>query len=430
LIAHDERVVWIRDQAAVVRDDEGRPLFGQGFLLDITAEKEAQAEHDRLEAELRQSQRLEAVGRLAGGLAHDFNNLLTAIGGYTEFLLEGLPDDPNLRSDAEEIRKGVERASALTRQLLAFSRRQVVERRSLDLNEIVTEMDRFLRRLIGADIELVTLLEPGLGHVTADRSQLEQVIVNLALNARDAMPTGGKLVIQTANVDVAEPLVEGHAPAEPGDYVTLFVSDSGLGMDAETQARVFEPFFTTKDLGTGLGLSTVFGVVEQSGGRIQAQSEIGRGTTFKIYLPRSAAAAPAAELPPPTVTALGGSETILLVEDEDVLRALAARTLRAQGYTVLEARYATAALELWRQHENEIDLVVTDIVMPGMSGVELAEQLAAARPNLTIVLMSGYSDADVADRVPVASRGGFLEKPFTPTALLRTVREAAERRTA
>jgi two-component system cell cycle sensor histidine kinase/response regulator CckA len=432
LIARDGRVVWIRDQAAVVRDVRGRPLYGQGFLLDITAEKQAREEHDRLEAELRQSQRLEAVGRLAGGLAHDFNNLLTAIGGYTEFLLEGLPDDASLRADAEEIRKGVQRASALTRQLLAFSRREVVERRSLDLNEIVTEMDRFLRRLIGTDVELVTLLAPGLGHVTGDRSQLEQVIVNFALNARDAMPAGGKLVIQTANVTVAGPIVNAQAPVEPGDYVTLFVQDTGVGMDAETRARVFEPFFTTKDVGegTGLGLSTIFGIVEQSGGRIYVQSEPGQGTTFQIYLPRSERGAAAEEPPPPAVTALAGSETILLVEDEEVLRALAARTLRSQGYKVLEARYASAALELWRQHQEEIDLVVTDIVMPGMSGVELAEQLAAARPNLTIVLMSGYSDADVADRVPIASRGGFLAKPFTPTGLLRTVREAAERRTA
>ncbi len=426
LIAKDGHVVWIRDQATIVHDDQGRALYGQGFLLDITGEKGAQEERERLEAELRQAQRLEAVGRLAGGLAHDFNNLLTAIGGYTEFLIESLPDDARLRGDAEEIRKGVDRASALTRQLLAFSRRQVVERRSLDLNEIVTEMDRFLRRLIGTDIELVTLLAPGLGHVVGDRSQLEQVIVNLALNARDAMPAGGKLVIQTANVTVGRPLAEG---VGPGDYVTLFVQDTGVGMDAETRARVFEPFFTTKDVGqgTGLGLSTIFGIVEQAGGRIHVQSEPERGTTFKIYLPRSEVAVPAEEAPPPAVTELGGTETILLVEDEDVLRALAARTLRSQGYRVLEARYATAALELWGRHEREIDLVVTDIVMPGMSGVELAEQLAEARADLPIVLMSGYSDADVADRVPLGSRGGFLQKPFTPTALLRTVREAVER---
>ena len=426
LIAADGRVVWIHDQATIVRDEQGRPLYGQGFLLDITGEKEAQQERERLEAELRQAQRLEAVGRLAGGLAHDFNNLLTAIGGYTEFLLESLPDDTRLRADAEEIRKGVDRASALTRQLLAFSRRQVVERRSLDLNEIVTEMDRFLRRLIGTDIELVTLLAPGLGHVVGDRSQLEQVIVNLALNARDAMPSGGKLVIQTANLTVAQPFAEGIAP---GEYVTLFVQDNGVGMDAEIRARVFEPFFTTKDVGqgTGLGLSTIFGIVEQAGGRIHVQSEPGRGTTFKIYLPRSEVEVPADEGPSPAVTDVAGSETMLLVEDEDVLRALAARTLRSQGYKVFEARYATAALELWGRHEDEIDLVVTDIVMPGMSGVELAEQLAEARADVPIVLMSGYSDSDVADRVPLGSRGGFLQKPFTPTALLRTVREAVER---
>ena len=429
MVAANGRTVWIRDQGAIVRDDDGRPLFAQGFLLDITSEREAREEQARLEDELRQAQKLEAIGRLAGGMAHDFNNLLTAIGGYSEFLIDGLADDDERRADAEEIKRAADRATDLTRQLLAFGRRQVLERQSLDLNEVVSELDKLLRRLIGTDIELVTVLAPALGCVEADRSQLEQVIVNLALNARDAMPDGGKLVLETQNLTLEGPLLDQSPSLEPGDYVTLSVRDTGVGIDADTQARMFEPFFTTKDVGrgTGLGLSTVYGIVEQSGGRVYVYSEPGLGTTFKIHLPQSDLPAPADDERPAEPTSFAGTETILLVEDEETLRQLAARTLRSQGYTVLEAHYASEALELWQAYRDEIDLVVTDVVMPGLSGVELAERIAAEDSGMRIVLMSGYADPGAGERVPESNRAGFLEKPFTPNSLLRTVREAVER---
>jgi signal transduction histidine kinase/ActR/RegA family two-component response regulator len=392
--------------------------------------RRAQEEQGRLEAEIRQSQKMEAVGRLAGGVAHEFNNLLTAISGYSELLLEQLPDEGSMRSDAEEITRATERAAGLTRRLLTFSRRRYVHRESLELNGIVSDMDRLLRRLIGADVELVTVLAPELALVEGDRGELEQVIVNLALNARDAMPRGGKLVIETANLDLEEPLVDRYASLGPGRYVTVSMRDTGVGMEADTVGKIFEPFFTTKDVGhgTGLGLSIVFGIVEESGGRIFVYSEPERGATFKICLPAShrRRAAAAGEAGPVTASSLEGSETILLIEDDEVLRSLAARALRGHGYEVLEARYGSEALELWRARPDEVVLVVSDVVMPGMSGVEVAERLVAERPDLLVLLMSGFADSPAAAQLPRRNRAGFLEKPFTPGVLLQAVRVAID----
>ncbi len=408
-------------------------LEGRDCLLtaatDITERKRAEAALRQNEEELRQSQRMEALGRLAGGVAHDFNNLLTAIGGYTGFLLDALPPASTEHADAEQIRQAADRATSLTRQLLAFSRRRVFQPQSLDLNEIVTNMDKLLRRLIGADVELVTVLSPELPRIDGDRSQLEQVIVNLVLNARDAMPQGGKLVIETGTVVLEEPELDQPRSLRAGTYRTLSVRDTGMGMDAETRMRVFEPFFTTKEPGhgTGLGLSTVFGIVEQAGGRVTVDSEPGQGTTFDIVLPASRLPITPAEERIPRGDSLTGTETILLVEDEDVLRSLAARTLREQGYEVLEAHYGSEALMMWRKRRSDIALVVADVVMPGMSGIELAERLASEDPTVKIVVMSGFADAAAAERLRLSHPAGFLEKPFTAATLLRTVRETIDR---
>ncbi|MDX6503544.1 MAG: two-component system, cell cycle sensor histidine kinase and response regulator CckA [Gaiellaceae bacterium] len=365
----------------------------------------------RSEEQLRQAHKMEAVGRLAGGIAHDFNNLLTAIGGYTELLIDKLP--PEQRDDAEQIRHATDRAAALTKQLLAFTRRQVVQRESLDLNDVVHDMDRLLRRLIGVDIELVSVLSPEPARVDADRSQLEQVIVNLVLNARDAMPGGGKLVIATTREE---------------EWVQLRVEDSGVGIEDRVRPHIFEPFFTTKDpgRGTGLGLATVLGIVEQSEGKVELESAPGEGATFRILLPvsESAGEAPAHALHPAEAHSLLGSETVLVVEDEEIIRTLVARTLREQGYQVLEARYGSEALELWEGHRDEIGLLLTDIVMPGISGVELARRVAEDRPELRILLMSGFAEPAAGEQVPAPTGAGFLEKPFTPSELLRRVREA------
>jgi signal transduction histidine kinase len=361
------------------------------------------------EQQLRQAQKMEAVGRLAGGIAHDFNNLLTAIGGYTELLLERLP--PEQRDDAEQIRHATERATALTKQLLAFTRRQIVQRETLDLNDVVRDMDRLLRRLIGAGVEVVSVLAPEPALVEADRSQLEQVIVNVVLNARDAMPAGGRLLIATTARD---------------GWIELAVEDTGVGMDEDVLQHVFEPFFTTKEpgRGTGLGLSTVLGVVEQSGGRIEVASVPGEGSTFRILLPAATGSPVEAEEQSAEPPVLTGTETVLVVEDEDIIRNLVARTLREHGYEVVEARYASEALERWAERRDEIALVLTDIVMPGMSGVELAARLDAERPEVRIVLMSGFADPIAGHHVEAPRTAGFLEKPFTPSELLRCMRAA------
>jgi CheY-like chemotaxis protein len=376
------------------------------------------------EQEFLQAQKMEAVGRLAAGVAHDFNNLLTAILGSGELLLEILPVGHAGREDAEEIKKAALRAADLTRQLLAFSRQQILAPRVLSANDVVAGMDTMLRQVIGDDIDLRSVLAADLGAVRADPGQVEQVIVNLAVNARDAMPNGGKLTIETANVTLDELYAAGRAVVTPGAYVMIAVSDTGMGMDASTQARAFEPFFTTKPKGqgTGLGLATVYGIVKQSGGYVWLYSELGRGTTFKIYLPR-VAAAPESAVAAAAVGSLRGSETILLVEDQDEVRALTRRILEKQGYRVLVAAHGNEALVLAEQQGGSIDVLVTDVVMPGMSGSELGSRLGSLRPEMKVLYLSGYTDEAILHHGVLEPGVAFLQKPFTPETLARKVRE-------
>jgi PAS domain S-box-containing protein len=381
-----------------------------------------------LEHQLRQAQKMEAVGRLAGGVAHDFNNLLTAIFGYAELLAEDLPSDHPGREDLKEIRTAATRASALTRQLLAFSRQQVLQPVVLNLNDVVENVDKMLHRLLGEDVELESHLARDLGNVRADAGQIEQVIMNLTVNARDAMPTGGKITIETANVDLDAGYADRHQPVLPGRFVMLAVSDTGTGMDETTKAKVFEPFFTTKEAGkgTGLGLATVYGIVKQSGGYIWLYSEPSQGATFKIYLPRVDAPRDApVGIPEPGGT-VAGTETILVAEDDPLLLPLAHELLTKLGYRVLGARNPAEALAAARSHEGEIDLLVTDVVMPGGGGFHLAQQLLAERPTLRVLYMSGYTDEAVV-RHGLLERGtNYLQKPFTPGVLARRVRDALD----
>jgi two-component system cell cycle sensor histidine kinase/response regulator CckA len=376
-----------------------------------------------LEKQLRQAQKMEAIGQLTGGIAHDFNNLLSVIMGYCEILENQLPPHNPLQKECEQIKKAGERAASLTRQLLAFSRQQILEPRVIDLNAAVIEMEIMLRRLIGSDIDFSTVLEPSLGSVKADRGQIEQVIMNLAVNARDAMPKGGRLTIETANVELDEEYVRRHSGQLPGSYVVLSVSDTGIGMNAEIQARIFDPFFTTKGLGkgTGLGLSTVYGVVRQSGGHIWVYSEPGHGTTFKIYLPR--VEEPVTLEKPSTGEArpLGGAETILLVEDEEALRVLTRRFLTESGYTVLEAEHPDIAIQFARQHSGPIHLLLTDVVLPGMNGPALVETVTQLRPHLRVLYMSGYTG--FTHRELLDFDATLLAKPFTRESLLRKLHE-------
>jgi signal transduction histidine kinase/ActR/RegA family two-component response regulator len=390
-------------------------------------------ERKRAEQELRQSQKMEAVGRLAGGVAHDFNNLLTAILGYGDLLYDALDENPTLQGEADEIRKAANRAASLTRQLLAFSRRQLMVSEVVHLNELVSGMEKMLRRLIGEDVEVATALDPALGAVKADPGQLEQVLLNLALNARDAMPQGGRLTIETANVHVDESYSVTHsALVRPGAYVLLSVSDTGVGMDEATRLRVFEPFFTTKEpgKGTGLGLAMVYGIVKQTGGFIWVYSEPDRGTTFKVYLPITEETKGSARVSAPPETAVRGEETILLVEDEDPVRALARRMLEAAGYRVLEARQGAEALEIAENFTDPIHLVLTDTVMPGMGGPELAGLLAESHPETRALFMSGYADDAVLRHGILEGDAPFLQKPFTAGMLTRRVREVLDQRRA
>ncbi len=379
------------------------------------------------EEQLRQAQKMEAVGRLAGGIAHDFNNLLTAIVGHSELLLGDLDGQSALCNELDEIRKAAERAASLTRQLLAFSRRQVLQPRVLDLNAVVADMEKMLRRLIGEDIELRTALGAGLGRVKADPGQLEQVLMNLAVNARDAMPRGGTLTIETADVELDNGYARRHVGVRPGPYVRLAVTDTGCGMDAEIRARVFEPFFTTKGpgRGTGLGLATVYGIVKQSGGNIWVYSEPGRGSTFKVYLPR---VDEPLEAQPPGAPgrSSAGTETILLVEDDESVRGLACRILAREGYTVLEARDGNEALAIGERHGGPIHLVLTDLVIPGKQGTEVASCLASLRPDTKVLYMSGYTERALFQQQVFDPGTPFIEKPFTPAALARKVREVLD----
>ncbi len=404
-----------------------RPLEFAGRKAGLVLARDVTAQR-QLEEQLRQSQKMEAVGQLAGGIAHDFNNLLTAILGSTQLLLNAIPPGDACREDVEEIRNAGVRAAELTRQLLAFSRRQVLAPKVLELNTVVANMDKMLRRLIGEDVDLATSLGPHAGAVHADPGQLEQVLLNLVVNARDAMPSGGRVTIETTRVTLHDELVERRHRLPAGDYACLVVTDSGAGMDEATQAHLFEPFFTTKEVGkgTGLGLATVYGIVKQSGGYIWVYSEPGRGTIVKVYLPRVPGAAEPAAPPPEQPALRGGRETVLLVEDAPPVRTLARRSLEARGYAVLEAPDGPSAVSLCAAHAGTIDLLVTDVVMPGMSGRELAERLAPLRPEMKVLYTSGYTD-DAMVRQGVLNAGvAFLQKPFVPDTLARKVREVLD----
>jgi PAS domain S-box-containing protein len=384
-------------------------------------------ERRQLEEQLRQAQKMEAVGQLAGGIAHDFNNLLTAIIGNADFLLQDLPAGAATREDVSEIRQAADRAASLTRQLLAFSRKQVLQPRVLDLNHLVTGVERMVRRLLAENIETHLRLASDLGLVHADPGQLEQVVLNLVVNARDAMPDGGKLIIETADVQLDQTYAADHVGVTPGPHIMLAVTDTGVGMDEQTQARLFEPFFTTKGpgKGTGLGLSTVHGIVQQSGGSIWVYSEPGRGTTFKIYLPRAEAGATPPEQAPPGAPARG-TETILLVEDAYAVRALASRALEAAGYTVLASEDGAQAEVLAARHDGPIHLLLTDVVMPGISGSQLAKRIAALRPDIRVLYMSGYTDDAIVHNGVLDAGTSYLEKPFAPEALARKVRDVLD----
>jgi len=420
IVRKDGAVIWVSDTAVVVSGSHSHPVM-EGIIVDITERKQ-------LENQLQQSRRMEAVGRLAGGIAHDFNNLLTIIKGYAELALQRPGIQPEQRADVMHIENAAERAALLIRQLLAFSRRQVLQPKIIDLNAIVLGLDKLLGRLMGEHIEMVTRCGANVGNVKADPAQIEQVIMNLVVNARDAMPKGGRLTVETVNVELDSTYARDHVSVKPGPYVMLAVSDTGMGISRETMAQIFEPFFTTKESGkgTGLGLSTVYGIVKQSGGYIWVYSEPDKGTTFKVYLPRVAGEA---ESKPSVVEVAGagrGSETILLVEDEEAVRDLASRILSAKGYAVVAAKSTKEAEQFSETHAGDIHLVLTDMVMPGTSGRELAKRIAARHPRTRILFMSGYTDNVLAQGGVLEAGLSFLQKPFTPGALVQKVREVLD----
>jgi signal transduction histidine kinase/ActR/RegA family two-component response regulator len=417
--AEDMAIATAFASHAAIALENSRLLLESRRAYDELAETQGQLE---------QSQKMDAVGRLAGGVAHDFNNLLTVILGRTDILLHPLkPEDP-MRRGIELIQRTAGRAADLTRQLLAFSRKQVLEPVVLDLSAVTRDMKDMLGRLIGEDVALLTTPTPGLGRVKADRGQIEQVIMNLAVNARDAMPQGGRLIVETANIDLDDEYVRRHVGARPGPHVMLAVSDTGTGIPHKIQSQIFEPFFTTKEQGkgTGLGLATVYGIVKQSGGYIEVDSEPGQGTTFRVYLPRLDAEPAPVDRSAQPAAAAGGTETILLVEDEEGVRELARDILRASGYTVLEARNGPEALLLCERHQGPLDMLLTDVVMPRMSGRELAERLAPLRPDLSVLYMSGYTDDAVIRHGVLGAGAAFLQKPFTPAILAQRVRETLD----
>ena len=429
---------WMRkDGSSVIVRLSGRAIHGERNAIFFELFSEDVTERRALEQQLRQAQKMEAVGRLAGGIAHDFNNLLMVISGYCEFLLERIGSDAALRGSVQEIANAGDRAAGLIRQLLAFSRKQMLAPTVVNLNSIVTENLKMLTRMIGEDIELIMVPGAEIGGAKADPGQIEQVIMNLAVNARDAMPHGGKLTIETANVTLDEEYARLHVPVTPGEYVMLAISDTGVGIDAETQSHIFEPFFTTKGLkGTGLGLSTVYGIIKQSGGYIWVFSEPGKGTSFKIYLPRVSATGEAIAVQPAVAIAKPAAgptkheqalETILLVEDESNLRRLVHQYLANQGYTVLEAADGAAAIEVSNAHLGPIHLLLTDVILPGMNGRELAHRLYKLRPETRVLYMSGYSQNAIAHDGILEEGITLLQKPFTLPALKAKVREKLSR---
>jgi len=418
----DGRPLTVQLSVRAVRNADRQVEYYETFVRDVSEQR-------RLQQQLVQSQKMEAVGRLAGGIAHDFNNLLTVITSYCDLLLEDLGGDDPKREDVEQVRKAADGAAALTRQLLAFSRQQVIAPRVVNLSAVVAGVEKMLRRVIGEDVDLVTVLDPGVGSVRADIGQLEQVLMNLAVNARDAMPTGGKLTIETANVAHDPHYARERAAAPVSRFVMLAVSDTGVGMDEATKARIFEPFFTTKEpgKGTGLGLATVYGIVQQAGGFIWVYSEPGRGTTFKIYLPQVDAAAEDAGASTAPADLPRGTETVLVAEDEAAVRAVTREVLERQGYVVLEAPHGAAALDIAAQHRGPIQLLVTDVVMPGLSGRQLADRLARLRPDTKVLYVSGYTDDAVVRHGVLEAGIAYLQKPFTIDSLARKVREVLDR---
>jgi PAS domain S-box-containing protein len=420
ILRPDGTTRWIRGRAFPINDSSGAVTRIVGVAEDITELKQT-------EQQLLQAQKMEAVGRLAGGVAHDFNNILTAIFGYTDFLDETLPEEGQQHEDLLEIRKAGERAASLTRQLLAFSRQQVLEPVVLKINDLVGNVEKMLRRVIGEDVTLRTVLATDVGNVKADPGQIEQVLMNLAVNARDAMPTGGQLLLETQNVELTPEYAALHQSVVPGAYVMLAVSDTGIGMSPETIARIFEPFFTTKERGkgTGLGLSTVYGIVKQSGGYVWVYSEVGKGTTFKIYFPR-------VDAPPEQAgdrretKDLTGTETVLVAEDDEIIRPLSKEVLSKLGYTVLVAGNSEEALRVAGAHTGPIHLLVADVVMPGGSGRELARRLAETRPATKVVYVSGYTNDAIFQHGVLEPGLNFLQKPFAPAALARKVREVLD----
>jgi len=417
---------YLESTASAILSTEGTVEHLVIVNRDVTARRQ-------LEEQFHQAQKMEAVGRLSGGIAHDFNNLLGVITGYSQVMQEQLDPNHSLRTCVDEVLSAARRAAELTRQLLVFSRQQVLEPRVLNLNVVVSDMEKMLCRLIGEDIELTTTLDPELGRVKADVSQIEQTVMNLAVNARDAMPQGGKLTIETNNKDIDPAFARSHSfPVRQGPYVMLSVTDTGIGMDSVTQSRIFEPFYTTKEKGkgTGLGLSTVYGVVKQSGGYIDVASEPGHGTTFRVYLPRVEEAVEPKPSAHRVSTTSHADETILLVEDEASLRRLTRNLLELCGYTVIEAKSVHDAVEIGRQYGSTIHLLLTDVVMPGMNGPELAKQLAATRPEVKVLYMSGYTGQSFSGAGALESGSHFLQKPFTREGLAQKVRETLDERNA
>jgi two-component system cell cycle sensor histidine kinase/response regulator CckA len=423
------QIVWVEANYTAIKDSSGQSVGLRGVTTNITDRKLAEEALAKSEEQLRQSQKMEAIGQLAGGVAHDFNNLLTAINGYSELALRRLqPEDP-LTRNIEEVRKAGNRAASLTRQLLAFSRKQVLEPCVLNLNAVISDLEKMLRRIIGENIQLRTVLAGDLKHVKADPGQIEQVLLNLAVNARDAMPDCGKLIIETANIDLDEEFARSHVGVKAGPHVALSVSDTGIGMTQEVQTHIFEPFFTTKGIGkgTGLGLSMVYGIVQQSNGTIWVHSDEGSGTTFTIYLPQvQKDASRAHESEAASDENVNGVETVLIVEDEDIVRNLASQVLRMHGYRVLEAANGSSALTICENSQEPIQLLLSDVIMPEMGGVELSNRLSLLRPDVKVLLMSGYTENAILNGVAVDKAPNFIQKPFAYDDLARKVRDVLD----